>query len=72
MVWEEDTGKEEPEDKQKIVYTKDVITTVKETVTLEDLYRRKQDYEREIAYNQAKLAEIQADIDEIKAIQAVK
>ena len=70
MVWKEDTTKETPEDKQRIVYTKDVITTVKETITLEDLYNRKQDYEREIVYNQAKLDKIQADIDEIEALQA--
>ena len=69
MTWEEDTGEEEPEDKQKIVYMKDVITTVKETITLEQLYREKQSYEREIAYNQGKLDKVQADIDEIEALQ---
>ena len=68
MTWEKDIGEEN--DDQKKVYTKDVVTTVKRTITLEELYRRKQDYEREIAREQARLDKVQADIDEIETLQA--
>ncbi|MCK4328500.1 hypothetical protein KAX02_01530 [candidate division WOR-3 bacterium] len=70
MVWKEDISKEEPEDKQKIVYKKNITT--KKTTTLEELYNRKSYCEHDIAQSQARMDKIQKDIDEIEALQVSK
>jgi len=56
-------------DNNKAEYEKTYTYTQKKTVTLEELLRKIEDIERDIARLQEKKAEIQADIDEINALK---